>query len=88
MSAAHGNPLGPIPQPGSKVPRLVRTGETVPQQTPAEAITRADPHPLAAAFIIGVIALTGAVAATILMWIWFRDTGVNWMFQGHDGAIQ
>ncbi len=83
MSAAHGNPLGPIPQPASKGPQLVRTGETVPQQTPAEAIARADPHPLAAAFIIALIAATVAFAGSILTWVWFRDTGVNWMFQGH-----
>ena len=83
MSAAQRNPVGPIRQPASQGPQLVLTGETVPAQAPAEAIERADPHPLAAPLIIGGIAGTGAIifVGSILMWMSVRDTGVNWMFQ-------
>jgi hypothetical protein len=85
VMSAQRNPVGPIRQLASKGPQLVRTEETVPSKAPVEAIERADPHPLAAAFIIGGIAATGAItfAGSVLMWVWFRDTGVNWMFQGH-----
>lgn len=85
MSAAQRNPLGPIRQPARKGPQLVWTGEAGPAKGPGEALERADPHPLAAAFIIGGIAATGAITfvGSILMWVWFRGTGVNWMFQGH-----
>jgi hypothetical protein len=48
-----------------------------------EAIEGADPHPLMAAFIIVGIAATGAVTfvGSMLMWMFTRNTGVNWMFQ-------
>lgn len=80
MSAQH-NPVGPIRRPVNKGPQLVLTVETAP--APAEAIERADPHPLAAAVIIGGIAATGAIifVGSILMWMSVRNTGVNWMFQ-------
>jgi hypothetical protein len=50
----------------------------------AEAIRRGDPHPLAAALIIGGIALIGAITliGSLASWILMRNTGVNWMFQG------
>jgi hypothetical protein len=42
-------------------------------------------HPFAAALLIGVFALTVACtfAGSIAMWLIFRDTGVNWLFQGN-----
>jgi hypothetical protein len=81
MSAAQRNPVGPIHEPVSKGPQLVLTRETA--LAPVEAIERVDPHPLAAAVIIGGIAATGAIifVGSILMWMSVRNTGVNWMFQ-------
>ncbi len=83
MSAAWGEPRVPLPKPASVGPRLVRTREPVPARA-VGTVERLDPHPLAAAFVIAGIALIGAFTfvGSILMWVWFRDTGVNWLFQG------
>jgi DNA-binding helix-hairpin-helix protein with protein kinase domain len=83
MSAARGNPIGPSSKPVIKGPQLVPTPEPIPSVT-AEAVRRADPHPLAAALIIGGMALIGAITlvGSLASWILLRNTGVNWMFQG------
>jgi hypothetical protein len=85
MNAARNNPIGPESNPTIKGPELVRTTKPVPSQATVEAIRRADPHPLAAALIIGGIALTGAITfvGSLASWLLLRNTGVNWMFQGN-----
>lgn len=86
MGAAQGKPLGPVPKPGVKGPQLVPPRETVPTQVPVESIERGDPHPLAPALIIGMIALIGALtfAGSVAIWVLLRNTGVGWMFHGNS----
>jgi hypothetical protein len=85
MNAARNDPIGPVSNSTIRGPELVRTKEPVPSQATVKAITRADPHPLAAALIIAGLAVTGAITfvGSLASWLLLRDTGVNWMFQGN-----
>lgn len=82
MSAAQDRPFVPIPKPITQGPQLVPTRKTAPAQVPGEAI-RAGDHSLAAAMMIGGLALIGAFTfvGSIATWLLLRNTGVNWMFQ-------
>ena len=81
MCAAHGKPLGPVPERTTLGPQLVTTrksGETVL----VDEAERGD-HSLASALIIVVFAMLGAITfvGSIAIWLLVRNTGVNWMFQ-------
>jgi hypothetical protein len=83
MGAAQERPFVPSPKPAIQGPQLAPTPKTTPAQAPGEAILRGDQHSLAAAIIIGGLALLGALtfAASVATWLLLRNTGVNWMFQ-------
>jgi hypothetical protein len=85
MRAARVTPDIQVPNATIKGPQLVPAREKVSAQVPVEAIARADPHPFAIVFIVGGIALIGALTfvGSLLTWLLVRNTGVNWMFQGN-----
>ncbi len=72
MSAALVEPVVEIPKTAIEIPKLVSA------QAPAELIEGKDSHPLVPVFIIGGIALIGAVAfvGSIVLWLLLRHTGV------------
>ncbi len=88
MSVAHGNPLGPVPQPASKGFGTDRGDGSATDSSGGDRKSRSPPaggsfhhwsdcadrrrHLRRINTDVGVV----------------RDTGVNWIFQGHDGAIQ
>jgi hypothetical protein len=76
----------PFTRAAGKGPQLVPPRETAPAKAPVEAVEAGD-HSLAAALIIGGLAMIGALtfAGTVLSWLLLRNTGVNWMFQGVTG---
>lgn len=88
MSAAWDKPIVPIPKPAAKGPQLVPPRKEVPAQA-AAGIETAEPHPMITVFIFALIAFTLAFTffATIVMSLWFRDTGVNWLFQSNHGIM-
>ena len=68
--------------PAKVGPRLVTHEKTPPADNWGESIVERDPHPAMTVLIVAVIAFTLAFGffSTVMMWVWFRNTGVDWMF--------
>lgn len=82
MSGAPRKPLTGISTPANAGPKLVTHGKTAPADNWGESIAERDPHPAMTVLIVAVIAFTLAFGffSTVMMWVWFRNTGVDWMF--------
>ena len=83
MRAAQAKPLTQSSTPATAGPQLVPPRETVPTEAPVEKTDREDPHPFVTVLIVAIVAMTLAFTfySTVMLWLWFRGTGVNWMFQ-------
>lgn len=83
MRAARVKPLREVSTSATPGPQLVPPRQKVPSETLAEKTAREDPHPFVTVLIVAIIAITLAFTlfSTIMMWVWFRNTGVGWMFQ-------
>jgi hypothetical protein len=83
MRAARVKPLVPSSAPATAGPQLLPPRETVSTQASEEMTYREDPHPFFTVLIVAVIAFTLAFTffSTVTMWVWFRNSGVDWMFQ-------
>lgn len=83
MRVARVKPVGESSTQPALGPRLVPPRQKVPDQASMEWAEREDPHPFVTVLIVAVIAFTLAFTffSTVIMWLWFRNTGVDWMFQ-------
>ncbi len=81
MSAAWDKPIVPTSKPAAKRPQLVPPHKEVPAPA-AAGIEAGELHPIITVLVVGVIAFTLAFAffSTVVMWVLFRQTGVDWMF--------
>jgi hypothetical protein len=64
-------------------PQLVPPREPVPNFAAEERTDQEDSHPFVTVLLLAVVAFTLAFTffSMIMMWVWFRNTGVDWMFQ-------
>ena len=83
MRAAQRKPLTQSSTPATAGPQLVPPRETVSSEESIERTDREDPHPFVTVLSVAIVAGTLAFTfySTVMLWVWFRGTGVNWMFQ-------
>ena len=87
MSAAWDKPTVPISKPSAKSPQLVPPRERA--RAPVEIVEAREPHPVITVLIFALVAFTLAFTffSAVVMFVWFRDTGVNWLFQSNHGLM-
>ena len=83
MRGALRKPLDQSSIPVSAGPELVPPAKAYPAENRGESIAERDANPFTTILIVAVVAFTLAFGffSTVMMWVWFRNTGVNWMFQ-------
>jgi hypothetical protein len=82
MRAAQTKPLAPSTAPATG-PQLVPARKKDPTEASVEKTDRGSPPPFVTVVTVAVIAFTLAFTffSSIMLWVWYRTTGVNWMFQ-------
>jgi hypothetical protein len=82
MRGAREKPLAQSSTPPTEGLHLVPPREPLRNLAAEERTDQEDSHPFVTVLLLAVVAFTLAFTffSTILMWVWFRNTGVDWMF--------
>lgn len=83
MGEAQRKPLVPSTTPATPGPQLVPARKKGLTEASVERADRETPPPFVVVVTVAVIAFTLAFSfySSIMLWVWNRNTGVNWMFQ-------
>lgn len=87
MRSERRRPVDQAPETARKGPQLVPQRQAIPAEEGVLAIETREAHPIVTILFAVTIAFTGAVTffGSVVIWLFVRNTGVNWMFQGFQG---